>query len=185
MKRIQKSLRKFLKIFLPVLELLVSGGNTILVVIHKNLEMEIVAETLDDAAGEAFDKGARLLGLPYPGGMVIEKFAISSDLYKYNFPRTFHDMPEMKFSFSGLKTSLRYFLEKENIDLAKDSVSDDSSHAYKKCIFGHFDEKSKAIHNICKFLKKFPRRFIITMLSDHNLAFTQMNLFMVSIIQDW
>lgn len=62
----------------------------------------------------------RLLGLPYPGGMLIEKFAKRGDQHKYNFLRAFHDTSEMKFSFSGLKTSLLYFLEKENIDLAKD-----------------------------------------------------------------
>lgn len=115
-----KEFKKIFKNFLPALGLLVSGGNTILVEIQQNLEMEIVAESLDDAAGEAFDKGARLLGLPYPGGMLIEKFAKSGNPHKYNFPRAFHDTPEMKFSFSGLKTSLRYFLEKENIDLVKD-----------------------------------------------------------------
>ena len=115
-----KEFKKIFKNFLPALGLLVSGGNTILVEIQQNLKMEIVAETLDDAAGEAFDKGARLLGLPYPGGMLIEKFAKSGNPHKYNFPRAFHDTPEMKFSFSGLKTSLRYFLEKENIDLVKD-----------------------------------------------------------------
>ncbi|MDR1232749.1 MAG: tRNA (adenosine(37)-N6)-threonylcarbamoyltransferase complex transferase subunit TsaD [Puniceicoccales bacterium] len=98
--------------YLPHLGLLVSGGNTILYEISENLAMATVAETMDDAAGEAFDKGARLLGLPYPGGNLIEKLASSGNPKKYQFPRAFSNKSDMKFSFSGLKTSLRYFLEK-------------------------------------------------------------------------
>ncbi|MDR0693356.1 MAG: tRNA (adenosine(37)-N6)-threonylcarbamoyltransferase complex transferase subunit TsaD [Puniceicoccales bacterium] len=98
--------------YLPHLGLLVSGGNTVLFKISENLTMETVAETQDDAAGEAFDKGARLLGLPYPGGNLIEKLASSGNPKKYQFPRAFSSRSDMKFSFSGLKTSLRYFLEK-------------------------------------------------------------------------
>jgi N6-L-threonylcarbamoyladenine synthase len=101
-----------LKEYLPHLGLLVSGGNTILFEISKNLTMATIAETQDDAAGEAFDKGARLLGLPYPGGNLIEKLANSGNPKKYQFPRAFSSKSDMKFSFSGLKTSLRYFLEK-------------------------------------------------------------------------
>ncbi|MDR1528580.1 MAG: tRNA (adenosine(37)-N6)-threonylcarbamoyltransferase complex transferase subunit TsaD [Puniceicoccales bacterium] len=98
--------------YFPHLGLLVSGGNTVLFEISKNFTMATVAETQDDAAGEAFDKGARLLGLPYPGGNLIEKLASSGNPKKYQFPRAFSSKSDMKFSFSGLKTSLRYFLEK-------------------------------------------------------------------------
>ncbi|MDR0742577.1 MAG: tRNA (adenosine(37)-N6)-threonylcarbamoyltransferase complex transferase subunit TsaD [Puniceicoccales bacterium] len=98
--------------YLPHLGLLVSGGNTVLYEISENLTIATIAETQDDAAGEAFDKGARLLGLPYPGGNLIEKLASSGNKKKYQFPRAFSNKSDMKFSFSGLKTSLRYFLEK-------------------------------------------------------------------------
>ncbi|MDR2432936.1 MAG: tRNA (adenosine(37)-N6)-threonylcarbamoyltransferase complex transferase subunit TsaD [Puniceicoccales bacterium] len=98
--------------YLPHLGLLVSGGNTVLFEISKNLAIATIAETQDDAAGEAFDKGARLLGLPYPGGNLIEKLASSGNPQKYQFPRAFSSRSDMKFSFSGLKTSLKYFLEK-------------------------------------------------------------------------
>ncbi|MDR1457620.1 MAG: tRNA (adenosine(37)-N6)-threonylcarbamoyltransferase complex transferase subunit TsaD [Puniceicoccales bacterium] len=101
-----------LKEYLPHLGLLVSGGNTVLFEISKNLAIATIAETQDDAAGEAFDKGARLLGLPYPGGNLIEKLASFGNPKKYQFPRAFSSRSDMKFSFSGLKTSLRYFLEK-------------------------------------------------------------------------
>ncbi|MDR2735825.1 MAG: tRNA (adenosine(37)-N6)-threonylcarbamoyltransferase complex transferase subunit TsaD [Puniceicoccales bacterium] len=98
--------------FLPHLGLLVSGGNTILFEICDSFEIKVLAETVDDAAGEAFDKGAKLLGLRYPGGPEIEKLAQNGDRNAFKFPRAFFGKDAMKFSFSGLKTSLRYMLEK-------------------------------------------------------------------------
>ncbi|MDR0351794.1 MAG: tRNA (adenosine(37)-N6)-threonylcarbamoyltransferase complex transferase subunit TsaD [Puniceicoccales bacterium] len=98
--------------FLPHLGLLASGGNTILFEIRSDLEIYVIAETVDDAAGEAFDKGAKLLGLRYPGGPEIEKLAMEGEPDAFHFPRAFSNKDEMKFSFSGLKTSLRYMLEK-------------------------------------------------------------------------
>ncbi|MDR1458422.1 MAG: tRNA (adenosine(37)-N6)-threonylcarbamoyltransferase complex transferase subunit TsaD [Puniceicoccales bacterium] len=97
--------------FFPHLGLLVSGGNTILFEIHDGFEINVIAETVDDAAGEAFDKGAKLLGLMYPGGPEIEKLAKDAERGRFKFPRAFFGKNEMKFSFSGLKTSLRYMLE--------------------------------------------------------------------------
>jgi N6-L-threonylcarbamoyladenine synthase len=98
--------------YFPQLHLLVSGGNTLLLKIDQNFDITVIAQTIDDAAGEALDKGAKLLGLPYPGGPEIEKYAANGDHNKYKFPIAFHHTNELKFSFSGLKTSLRYFLEK-------------------------------------------------------------------------
>mgnify|MGYP001155084383 CR=1 FL=1 len=100
------------KRLLPHLGLIVSGGNTILFEINEAREIEIIAETVDDAAGEALDKGAKLLGMAYPGGPLIEKKATGGDPAKYDFPRAFLTSGEPKFSFSGLKTSLRYQVEK-------------------------------------------------------------------------
>ena len=97
---------------LPHLGLIVSGGNTILFQIAADRSVEIVAETRDDAAGEALDKGAKLLGLPYPGGPEVEKRAAAGDPAAFTFPRAFADPKEWAFSFSGLKTSLRYRLDK-------------------------------------------------------------------------
>lgn len=107
-----KFVEKFDK-YLPHLSLLVSGGNTRLQIIEPNGGIKVLADTQDDAAGEAFDKGAKLLGMPYPGGRLIEEFARSGDKKRYHFPRAYHDTNDLKFSFSGLKTSLRYFLENE------------------------------------------------------------------------
>jgi len=104
--------RESLRSLLPHLGLIVSGGNTILVRIDENLMISILAETVDDAAGEAIDKGAKLMGLPYPGGPVVERLAKTGHKSDHVFPISFPDPKEHRFSFSGLKTSLRYALEK-------------------------------------------------------------------------
>jgi len=99
---------------LPHLGLIVSGGNTILFRIDMDGQLEVLANTVDDAAGEALDKGAKLLGMPYPGGPLIEKRAANGNAKAYSFPRAFPQADVPRFSFSGLKTSLRYQLEKMN-----------------------------------------------------------------------
>lgn len=97
---------------LPHLGLLVSGGNTLLFALDKQRRLRIIAQTVDDAAGEALDKGAKLLGMPYPGGPLIEKEARQGDRRRFEFPIGISDRSDRRFSFSGLKTSLRYRLEK-------------------------------------------------------------------------
>ena len=101
---------------LPHLAIVVSGGNTLLVKLDEQLRLTVVARTVDDAAGEAYDKGAKLLGLPYPGGALIEKHALQGDLKKYPFPRGIPEKADLRMSFSGLKTALRYQLEKMSDD---------------------------------------------------------------------
>ncbi|MDR3316825.1 MAG: tRNA (adenosine(37)-N6)-threonylcarbamoyltransferase complex transferase subunit TsaD [Puniceicoccales bacterium] len=96
---------------LPHLGLLVSGGNTLLFIVGEDFQFQLLARTLDDAAGEALDKGARMLGLPYPGGVEIERLAANGDPAAFAFPRAFRGR-DLKFSFSGLKTSLLYRLKK-------------------------------------------------------------------------
>jgi N6-L-threonylcarbamoyladenine synthase len=92
----------------PFLCLLVSGGHTQLVIMKNHLEMEIIGQTIDDAAGEAFDKCAKVMGLPYPGGPMIDKLARSGNPGTFSFSRA--NMKGLDFSFSGLKTSFLYFL---------------------------------------------------------------------------
>ena len=93
----------------PFLCLTVSGGHTQIVVCRSPLDMEVIGETRDDAAGEAFDKLAKLLGLPYPGGPLIDKHAAHGDPKRFKFPEPKID--GLDFSFSGLKTSVLYFLQ--------------------------------------------------------------------------
>ncbi len=95
----------------PLLALVVSGGHTQLVRVTSPVEMEIVGRTRDDAAGEAYDKTARLLGLPYPGGPALDRLARDGNPAAYRFPRHRPKRGAHDFSFSGLKTSVRYFLE--------------------------------------------------------------------------
>lgn len=101
---------------LPHLALVVSGGNTLLVAVDPGRRMRVIATTRDDAAGEALDKGAKLLGLGYPGGPLVERLAAGGDPAAFDFPRGLGRRDEMDFSFSGLKTSLRYLLEKLSTD---------------------------------------------------------------------
>lgn len=95
----------------PFLCLTVSGGHTQIVLAKSALELEVIGETIDDAAGEAFDKTAKLLGLPYPGGPLIDQYAQLGDSLKFKFAEP--QIPELNFSFSGLKTSVLYFLQKQ------------------------------------------------------------------------
>ena len=92
----------------PFLCLLVSGGHTQIVKVTAPLEMEIVGTTIDDAAGEAFDKCAKVMGLPYPGGPVIDRLAAQGDAERFRFAKP--SVPGFDYSFSGLKTSFLYFL---------------------------------------------------------------------------
>ena len=98
----------------PFLACTISGGHTQIVLVRDYFEMELLGETLDDAIGEAFDKSAKLLGLPYPGGPLIDKHAAEGNPHRFPFP-----VPRvggLNFSFSGLKTSIKYFIEKKTAE---------------------------------------------------------------------
>ncbi|MEO6584212.1 MAG: tRNA (adenosine(37)-N6)-threonylcarbamoyltransferase complex transferase subunit TsaD [Ferruginibacter sp.] len=93
----------------PYLCLTVSGGHTQIVICHSPLKLEVIGETIDDAAGEAFDKSAKMLGLPYPGGPLIDVYAKEGNPNAYRFPEP--KIEGLNFSFSGLKTAILYFLQ--------------------------------------------------------------------------
>ncbi len=93
----------------PFLCLTVSGGHTQIVLCESPQQLTVIGETIDDAAGEAFDKSAKLLGLPYPGGPLIDKYARDGNPDRFKFPEP--QIPGLDFSFSGLKTSILYFLQ--------------------------------------------------------------------------
>ena len=95
----------------PFICMTVSGGHTQLVLVKSHFDMQILGQTIDDAAGEAFDKAAKILGLPYPGGPLIDKYAKAGNDQKFVFPVA--NIADYDFSFSGLKTSILYFLKKE------------------------------------------------------------------------
>ncbi len=95
----------------PFLCLTISGGHTQIVKVNDFNEMELIGNTIDDAAGEAFDKAAKIMGLPYPGGPVIDKLAKDGNPQRFTFPKP--AIPDLDFSFSGLKTSILYFIRDE------------------------------------------------------------------------
>lgn len=125
---------------LPYTALVVSGGHTSLFQVNDYNSFEIIGKTRDDAAGEAFDKAAKLLGLQYPGGLHIDRIAKNGNKDKYNFPRPLLNSESMDFSFSGIKTSLVYFLNKNNIQ--NESQLSDVCACYQEAIVETLVEKS-------------------------------------------
>ena len=109
----------------PFLALTISGGHTQIVQVNDFFNMKIIGQTLDDAVGEAFDKSAKILGLPYPGGPLIDKYAATGDPHKFDFP--IPNVKDLDFSFSGLKTNILYFVQKQtkaDPDFIKNNLED-------------------------------------------------------------
>ena len=109
----------------PFLALTISGGHTQIVLVRDFFDMEIIGETTDDAVGEAFDKSAKILGLPYPGGPLIDKYAQLGNPKAFSFTKP--KVPELNFSFSGLKTAILYFIQKnvaENPNFIEEHLND-------------------------------------------------------------
>ena len=118
----------------PFINLTVSGGHTQLVLVKGPFEYKLLGETKDDAAGEAFDKVAKMLGVGYPGGPLIDKYAAMGDPTFVSFPRPYLEEGSLEFSFSGLKTSVLYHLRKIG---------------YKSVGAPDFDMKSQLLANLC------------------------------------
>lgn len=109
----------------PFLCLTVSGGHTQIVLCNSPSDMKVIGESIDDAAGEAFDKSAKMLGLPYPGGPLIDKYASKGNPQRFSFPEP--QIPELDFSFSGVKTAILYFLQeqkKQNENFVEENLAD-------------------------------------------------------------
>ena len=109
----------------PFIAMTISGGHTQIVKVTDHFDMEIIGETIDDAVGEAFDKSAKLLGLPYPGGPLIDKYAKLGNPKAFPFPKP--KVEGLNFSFSGLKTSVLYFVQKQvqnNPDFIEENLHD-------------------------------------------------------------
>ena len=106
----------------PFLCLTVSGGHTQIVRCNSPADLTIIGETIDDAAGEAFDKISKLLGLPYPGGPILDKLAQQGNPLAFEFAKP--NVPDLNYSFSGLKTSVLYFLQKQTPEFIKENLND-------------------------------------------------------------
>lgn len=139
----------------PFLCLTVSGGHTQIVLCEDFLKMKVIGQTLDDAAGEAFDKSAKLLGLPYPGGPLIDKYAQDGDPNKFKF--TEPQIPDLDFSFSGLKTAILYFIQnekKKNENFVEENMNDICASIQQRIVSILLNKLKKAaeqtgIKNIC------------------------------------
>ncbi len=129
----------------PFLCLTVSGGHTQIVLCESPYKLKVIGETIDDAAGEAFDKTAKLLGLPYPGGPLIDKFAAIGNGERFKFPEP--QIPGLNFSFSGLKTSILYFLKNAGTsNVFKENFSADEV-MQKKFISDNLNDICASIQN--------------------------------------
>ncbi|MHB1003963.1 MAG: tRNA (adenosine(37)-N6)-threonylcarbamoyltransferase complex transferase subunit TsaD [Thermoleophilia bacterium] len=108
----------------PFICLVASGGHTSIIHVPERGRHEVIGQTLDDAAGEALDKGARLLGLDYPGGAELDRLAAGGDSRRYPFPVGLDQPGNFDFSFSGVKTSLYYFLREGGAELVRENAAD-------------------------------------------------------------
>ncbi len=128
----------------PFLCLTVSGGHTQLIKVSDHLSFELLGETLDDAVGEAYDKAAKILGLPYPGGPLIDNYAKEGNPKKYKFPIS--NMPGLDYSFSGIKTAFLYFIQKEtgaNKNFVPENMADICA-SYQWCLSEMLMKKMRA-----------------------------------------
>ena len=139
----------------PFLCLTVSGGHTQIVLCNSPLDMQVIGESIDDAAGEAFDKSAKMLGLPYPGGPLIDKYANQGNAYRFNFPEP--QIPGLNFSFSGVKTAILYFLQehkKDNENFVEENLADICASIQERIVTILLNKLKKAseqtgIKNVC------------------------------------
>jgi N6-L-threonylcarbamoyladenine synthase len=145
----------------PFLCLTVSGGHTQIVLCNSPYDMKILGETIDDAAGEAFDKSAKLLGLPYPGGPLVDKYAKDGNPLAYKF--TEPKIPDLNFSFSGLKTSILYFLQNAG-----------TSNVYKEAFTASATERQQFIDdNLADICASIQHRIVSILLNKLTKAATQ------------
>lgn len=145
----------------PFLCLTVSGGHTQIVLCETPSKMNVLGETIDDAAGEAFDKTAKLLGLPYPGGPLIDKYAQKGNPQRFRFPEP--KIPGLNFSFSGLKTAVLYFLQNAG-----------TSQVFKEAFLASEEEKQQFIReNIEDICASVQQRIVSILLKKLQSAATQ------------
>lgn len=133
----------------PFLCLTVSGGHTQIVLCKDYLDMEVIGETLDDAAGEAFDKTAKILGLPYPGGPLIDQWAQKGNPKRFSFPIS--KLQNYQYSFSGLKTAILYFIHqniKEQPDFVEQNLADICASVQENIILNLLGPLKKAAQDL-------------------------------------
>jgi len=169
----------------PFVCLLVSGGHTQLWKITGMNEYQLLGDTRDDAAGEAFDKGARILGLAYPGGPEIEKLSKGGNKNSINFPRAFQNTDIIEFSFSGLKTALLYYMDSYDYQNTEISINDVAA-SYQQAIIDSLVNKLVLAVNQTNFTTSIIaggvaanqqlRKTVFNHLPDHKILFPEIDL---------
>ena len=129
---------------LPMLTLLVSGGHTMVLEVNSYDKAKLLATTLDDSVGEAYDKVAKMLNLGYPGGPIIEKMAQNGDRNRYNFPVPLANSPQIAFSLSGLKNAVRLQIEKFGDNITEQQKCDIAA-SFELAVIKHLKQKLKRI----------------------------------------
>ena len=139
---------------LPITVLLVSGGHTQIIEVNSLVDMKIIASTMDDSFGESFDKVAKMLGLGYPGGPVIQELSAKGDKDKFAFPIPLRQSPKIEFSYSGLKNAVRVEIEKQGT--LNDEIKANICASFQKTAVEHIMQKLKKL-----FKQKAPKNFAI------------------------
>jgi len=150
----------------PMLVLLISGGHTMVIDVRGFEEMTVVASTMDDSFGESFDKTAKMMGLGYPGGPIVEKLVTRGDPGRFTMPIPLRHSPKIAFSFSGLKNAVRLLVEKHQ-PLDEETRADIAA-AFQRAAIAHLMQKTKKI-----FQTAAPKDFAIVGGASANLAVRQ------------
>lgn len=129
------------KIKFPNINLIVSGGHTYLVLLQSKKNYKVIGQTLDDAAGEAFDKTAKMLGLPYPGGPQISRIAQGAE-FDYGFPRPMINSKNFNFSFAGLKTAVLYKIKDEKLDIQNQKIKTNLAASFQNAVTDTLSSKT-------------------------------------------
>lgn len=148
---------------LPMLILLVSGGHTQIIQANDLNDMQIIANTMDDSFGESFDKVAKMLGLGYPGGPIVEQYAKKGDENAYDFPVPLSQSSKIAFSYSGLKNAVRMAIDKQST--LDETTKANICASFQKAAIGHIVQKLKKL-----FKQNSPKRFAIVGGASANLA---------------
>ena len=144
------------KISYPYLGLLFSGGHSLFALVSSPTKFKILAGTVDDAAGEAFDKGGKMLGLDYPAGKIIDDLGKKGDKDKFKFPIGLSGSKDAKMSFSGVKTSLKTFIEKNKFNLKDPQFLNDTCASYQEAIVQAISDKTSEALNLLSDYKDIP-----------------------------
>jgi N6-L-threonylcarbamoyladenine synthase len=143
---------------LPMTVLLVSGGHTQIIEANSLNDMKVIASTMDDSFGESFDKVSKMLGLGYPGGPVVQEYALKGDMNRFDLPVPLSQSPKIEFSYSGLKNAVR--MQIERLESSEDGITQQDKYdlcaSFQKTAVDHIMQKLKKL-----FKQKVPKNFAI------------------------